>query len=55
MASTQRNLRWLVIGAALVLGVLWVKNGGLSRSGGLVTLGLILIGLLAAWCWPPPR
>jgi hypothetical protein len=49
LASTQRNLRWLVIGAALVLGVLWIKNGGLSRDCGLLMLGLILIGLLAAW------
>jgi hypothetical protein len=49
MASTQRNLRWLVIGAAILLAVLWVKNGGFSRSGGLMTLGLILIGLLSAW------
>jgi hypothetical protein len=29
---------------ATVLGILWVKNGGLSRGGGLLTLGLILIG-----------
>jgi hypothetical protein len=49
LASTQRNLRWLVIGAAILLGILWIKNGGLSRDGGLLTLGLILIGLLAAW------
>jgi len=49
LASTQRNLRWLVIGAATVLAVLWIKNGGLSRDGGLLTLGLIMIGLLTAW------
>ena len=49
LVSTQRNLRWLVIGAAIVLGILWIKNGGLSRGGGLFTLGLILIGLLTAW------
>jgi hypothetical protein len=49
LASTQRNLRWLVIGAAAVLAILWLKNGGLSRGGGLFTLGLILIGLLTAW------
>ena len=49
LASTQRNLRWLVIGAAIVLGILWIKNGGLSGGGGLFTLGLILIGLLTAW------
>ena len=49
MASTQRNLRWLVVGAAAVLAVLWVKNGGFAGGGGFVTWGLILIGLLAAW------
>jgi hypothetical protein len=50
LISTQRNLRWLVIGAATVLAILWVKNGGLSRGGGgILTLGLILIGLLTAW------
>jgi hypothetical protein len=49
IASTQRNLRWLVIGAAVLLAILWIKNGGLSHGGGLMTLGLILIGLLSAW------
>jgi hypothetical protein len=49
LVATQRNLRWLVIGAATVLGVLWIKSGGLSRGSGLFTLGLILIGLLTAW------
>lgn len=49
LVSTQRNLRWLVIGAATVLGILWIKNGGPARGGGLLTLGLILIGLLTAW------
>jgi hypothetical protein len=49
LASTQRNLRWLVIGAAIVLGILWIKNGGLASGGGLFTLGLIMIGLLTAW------
>ena len=38
-----------MIGAAAVLGILWIKNGGLSKSGGVLTLGLILIGLLTAW------
>jgi hypothetical protein len=49
LSTTQRNLRWLVIGATALLLVLWLKNGGLSRGGGLMTLGLIFIGLLAAW------
>ena len=49
LASTQRNLRWLVFGAATVLAILWIKNGGLSHGGGVLTLGLMLIGLLTAW------
>jgi hypothetical protein len=49
LAASQRNLRWLVIGATALLLVLWLKNGGVSRSGGLMTLGLVFIGLLAAW------
>lgn len=49
LAASQRNLRWLVIVAAALLLILWFKNGGISRSGGLTTLGLIFIGLLAAW------
>jgi hypothetical protein len=49
IAASQRNLRWLVIGAAALLLVLWAKNGGLSGTGGPVTLGLIVVGLLAAF------
>src|SRR5579862_4466981 len=49
LARTQRNLRWLVVVAAVVLAVLWVKNGGLRQAGGVFTLGLILIGLLTVW------
>jgi hypothetical protein len=55
LAASQRNLRWLVIGATALLLVLWLKNGGVSRSGGLMTLGLILIGLLAAWAFGRKR
>jgi hypothetical protein len=46
LARTQRRLRLLVLVAALVLLVLWFKNGGLSGSGGLPMLGLILVGFL---------
>jgi hypothetical protein len=49
LASSQRHLRWLVAGTAALLLILWFKNGGISRAGGLTTLGLIFIGLLAAW------
>jgi Flp pilus assembly protein TadB len=48
LASTQRNLRWLVIAAAVILTVLWIKNGGLARSEILVP-GLVLVGLLTVW------
>jgi len=47
--STQRNLRWLVIGTAVVLVVMWVRSGAALDRGGFVTLGLIVIGLLAAF------
>jgi hypothetical protein len=49
LASSQRNLRWLVIGTAALLLVLWAKNGGFGGSGGFATLGLILVGLLAVF------
>jgi len=48
IASTQRNLRWLVIAAAILLTVLWIKNGGLARTELLVP-GLVLMGLLMVW------
>ena len=48
MASTQRNLRWIVIAGAVLLFVLWLRNGGLSSPGGTAVLGLIAIGLFAA-------
>jgi Flp pilus assembly protein TadB len=48
LAATQRNLRWLVIGAAVLLTVLWIKNGGFARSE-LFVLGLVLVGLLTVW------
>jgi hypothetical protein len=48
-ASVQRNLRLLVVLCATLLLVLWFKSGGLAGRGGIWTLGLILIGALAAW------
>ena len=48
-ASVQRNLRLLVVLCASLLLVLWFKSGGLAGRGGIWTLGLILIGGLAAW------
>lgn len=47
LARTQRRLRLLVLVTALVLTVLWIKNGGVSGAGGLPVLGIILIGFLA--------
>src|SRR5579871_877847 len=49
LAATQRNLRLLVIVAAVALVVLWVKKGGLSGTGGYMAPGLILIAILAVW------
>ena len=49
LQASQRNLRWLVIGAAILMAVLWARNGGMLDRGGLVALGLIVIGLFAAF------
>jgi Flp pilus assembly protein TadB len=48
-ASMQRNLRWSVFLFAALLLVFWFQKGGLNAPGGMWTLGLILIGTLAAW------
>jgi Flp pilus assembly protein TadB len=48
-ASVQRNLRLLVVLCAALLLVLWLKSGGFGGRGGVWTLGLIVIGALAAW------
>jgi hypothetical protein len=47
--SMQRNLKLLVLLFAGLLLVLWFKNGGFDGRGGVWTLGLIVIGALAAW------
>ena len=49
MADTQRNLRWLVIGASILMLVLWYQNGGLTTPGGLLSLGLVAVGLFLAF------
>jgi hypothetical protein len=49
LARTQRRLRLLVLVAALVLLVLWWKNGGLAGAGAFPVLGLILVGFLATF------
>jgi hypothetical protein len=48
IASTQRKLRWLVICAAGLLLILWLKNGGLTGTNSYFVLGLIVVGLLAS-------
>ena len=48
-ASMQRNLRLVVLLCASLLLVLWFKQGAFDSRGGPWTLGLILIGALAAW------
>jgi hypothetical protein len=49
LQTSQRNLRWLVIGSAILMAVLWARNGGLLDKSGMVALGLIVIGLFAAF------
>jgi hypothetical protein len=49
LQASQRNLRWLVIGAAILLFVMWARNGGIFDRGGYVMLGLIAIGLAMAF------
>jgi hypothetical protein len=48
MQASQRNLRWLVLGSAILMIVLWARNGAVLDKGGYVALGLIVIGLFAA-------
>jgi len=49
LEASQRNLRWLVIGAALILIVMWIRSGAALDREGFVMLGLIVVGLLAAF------
>jgi hypothetical protein len=49
LQSSQRNLRWLVIGTAALMIVLWARNGAALDRGGFITLGLIVIGLLTVF------
>jgi len=49
LQASQRNMRWLVIGAAILLLVLWAKNGGMFDRGGYVMLGLVALGLIMAF------
>jgi hypothetical protein len=48
LAASQRRLRWLVICAAALLLILWLKNGGLAGTNSYLVLGLIAVGLLAS-------
>ena len=36
--TSQRNLRWIVTGAAILMLVLWARSGGVFDRGGFVTL-----------------
>ena len=38
-----------LIGTAILLIILWARNGGLLDRNGIVSLGLVLIGLLAVF------
>jgi len=49
LEASQRNLRWLVIGAALILIVMWARNGAALDQTGFVVLALIVVGFLAVF------
>ena len=49
LQASQRNLRWLVLGTAALMIVLWARNGAALDRGGFITLGLIVIGLLTVF------
>jgi hypothetical protein len=42
-------MRWLVIATAIMLAILWVRRGGGLDRSGVLSLGLIVIGLLTAY------
>jgi hypothetical protein len=46
IASSQRNLRWLVLGAAALMLVLWLRQNAPTTGRGMFALGLAVIGLL---------
>ena len=47
IASSQRNLRWLVAGASVMLAVLWFRNAQPAGTTRYVMLGLVVVGLVA--------
>ena len=48
IAASQRNLRWLVVAAAALMLVLWVKQSALPGGRGMFGLALGVLGLLTA-------
>ena len=50
MQASQRNLRWLVIGSAILLVVLWARNGATLRqaAASVAPRVLVVIGLFVA-------
>jgi len=49
LQASQRNLRWIVIGGAVLMFIMWVRSGGGLDRRSLVALGLIVIGLFVAF------
>jgi hypothetical protein len=45
VAKTQRHLRWVVGIAAVLLTVLWFKQGRNFDTTGIVVMGLVVIGV----------
>lgn len=49
LQASQRNMRWLVVASAIMMAILWLRRGGGLDRGGIVAVGLVVIGLLAAF------
>jgi|KBSMisStaDraftv2_1062788.scaffolds.fasta_scaffold1088922_2 hypothetical protein len=49
LQASQQNLRWLVIGAAALMLVLWAQKSGMLDRGGYVMFGLMALVVIAAF------
>ena len=49
LQASQRNMRFLVIAASLLMVVLWARKGATLDRGSFIMLGLVVIGLLVVF------
>ncbi|HEY2901570.1 MAG TPA: hypothetical protein VGL59_13395 [Polyangia bacterium] len=49
LASSQRYLRWLVVGMALLFCVLWISGNVAAHQGPRLVVPVVMIATLAAW------